>query len=184
MNIWLAFAPFLIFALICHFIGPAPALVAGAVASGLLVLRDAMAAGRSAKLLEIGTFILFAVLAAYALAFRPAWSIIIVRLIVDSGLLLIILVSLLVGRPFTIQYAREKVAPEHWSSPEFYQTNRAITLAWALAFVAIVVADLLLLTMPEAHRIGIWLTIIAIIAAIKFTDKRAEAGRDSPSPKA
>jgi hypothetical protein len=32
-----------------------------------------------------------------------------VRLRVDAGLLLIVLITLLVGKPFTLQYAREQV---------------------------------------------------------------------------
>jgi hypothetical protein len=43
--------------------------------------------------------------------------------------------SLLVNvTPFTIQYAREQVAPEFWSSPLFVRINQYITGIWGLAF--------------------------------------------------
>ena len=42
--------------------------------------------------------------------------------------------SLLAGTPFTIQYAREQVAPEFWSSPLFVRINQYITGIWGLAF--------------------------------------------------
>jgi uncharacterized membrane protein len=42
--------------------------------------------------------------------------------------------SLLVGTPFTIQYAREQVAPELWHSPAFVRVNQCITAVWGLNF--------------------------------------------------
>src|SRR5689334_12198735 len=58
--------------------------------------------------------LLFGGLTLYAVLEEPTWSVIGVRLCVDSGLLLIVLVSMAVGRPFTLQYAREQVAREFW----------------------------------------------------------------------
>jgi hypothetical protein len=85
-------------------------------------------------------------------------------------LLLIVLFSLIVGRPFTIQYAQESVPRELWSSPQFHRTNLAITLVWLAAFSAIVVADLILLYVPEVpHKVSILLTIGALYGAFKFT---------------
>lgn len=171
MSLLLAFAPFLAFAIICHLIGTLPALAAGAVVSLALIVRDAVTPGRAPKLLEIATFALFAVLLCYALVVRPEWSLIEVRLIVDCGLLAIVAGSLLVGRPFTIQYARERVPSDRWNSPEFMQINRRITGVWAGAFATMVVADIILLSSPQAHRFGILLTIAALVVAVKLTDK-------------
>ena len=42
--------------------------------------------------------------------------------------------SLLAGIPFTVQYAREKVAPELWQSPAFIRINQYITAVWGLSF--------------------------------------------------
>ena len=58
---------------------------------------------------------------------KATWSVVGVRALVDAGLLLIVLVSMAIGRPFTLQYAREQVAPEFWNSPEFVRTNYVIT---------------------------------------------------------
>lgn len=92
------------------------------------------------------------------------------RLVVDIGLLLIMVFSLAVGTPFTLQYARERVAPEHWSSPAFKQTNGAITGVWALAMAVIVAADMLLLLRPDLPRqIGIMTIVAAFVGAVKFT---------------
>ena len=50
--------------------------------------------------------IVFALLAAYTWVTAAAWTVATVRLAVDGGLLAIVLVSLAIDRPFTLQYAR------------------------------------------------------------------------------
>ncbi len=169
MGILLAFAPFIAFALIDRLSGPTEGLIAGAVVSAALLLRD-LIQGRTAKVLEIGTAILFGGLALYALLGRPSWSVVGVRLVVDAGLLLIVLASLVMRRPFTLQYARERVAPELWGEPEFVRTNYVITAVWALAFAVMVVAELVLLYVPDVPpRAGIVAIVLALVGAVKFT---------------
>lgn len=108
MGILLAFAPFLVFAFIDRIIGPTEGLIAGALASAALLVRDVLTPDRTPKILEIGTVLLFGGLALYAVLGGPTWSVIAVRLCVDAGLLLIVLATLVLGRPFTLQYAREQ----------------------------------------------------------------------------
>jgi hypothetical protein len=170
MNILLAFAPFILFVIVERLAGALPALLTATAASCALLVRDWMSQGKTLKVLEIGTAILFGGLAAYALAIGSVWSIIGVRLRVDIGLLLIVLVSIAIRRPFTLQYAREQTPPEIWNAPEFIRTNYVITAVWALAFAIMVGADLLLLYKPALPiQIGIGATIVAIWGAIRFT---------------
>ena len=88
-----------------------------------------------------------------------------------------------VGRPFTLQYAREQVAPELWDSPGFLRVNHVITGVWALAFAATVIAELALLYLPGfPPRIGIFVVVLALVGAVKFTrwyPERAGAGAGS-----
>jgi hypothetical protein len=170
MGILLAFAPFISFAIIDRVAGPLAGLSAGAIVAFILLARDGLVAGRSVKILDIGTALLFAGLVLYSLLAKPIWSVIAVRLCVDSGLLLIVLVSLAVGRPFTMQYAREQVKPEFWSSSQFRRTNYLITGVWALAFAVMVATELILLYAPGLPpRIGIIVIILALVGAVKFT---------------
>jgi hypothetical protein len=176
----LAFAPFIAFAIVDRLVGPIEGLIAGALVSLALLLRDWMSAGRSPKILEIGTAVLFCGLALYALLGGPQWTLMGVRLRVDAGLLLIVLVSMAIRKPFTIQYAREQTAKEIWDSPEFLRTNYVITAVWALAFVALVIADLILIYMPDLPpRVGILITIAALVGAMKFTAWYPERARAS-----
>ena len=171
MDILLAFAPFFAFFLIERFLDkPLVALVAGAVVSAILVAREIMRGSKQLKVLEVGTMILFAGLALYTLLTKATWSIMSVRLCVDTGLLVLVLVSMAIRRPFTLPYAREKSPPEIWKEPEFIRTNYIITAVWAAAFVVMVLADLVLLYLPGVRpAVGIIVTIAAIYGAVKFT---------------
>jgi hypothetical protein len=169
MGILLAFAPFIVFVVVQRLVGVTTGLVSAVAISALLLLRDAFR-HKTIKVLELGTLILFGGLALYAKLAHPAWSIIAVRLRVDAGLLLIVLVSLALRRPFTLQYAREQVVPELWSSPQFVRTNYVITAVWAIAFAVMVIAEAAILYMPNLPpRVGIIVTILAIYAAFRFT---------------
>ncbi len=184
MGILLAFSPFIAFAVIDRLIGPIQGLFVGTAVSAALLLRDWISPDRQAKILEIGTALLFGGLALYAVMGGDAWSILDVRLRVDGGLLLIVLVSIALRKPFTLQYAREKVPQELWQTPGFIRTNYVITAVWALAFAVMVIADLVLIYMPDlSPRFGIIATILALVGAVKFTgwypDRIAARPRES-----
>jgi hypothetical protein len=59
--------------------------------------RDWLSPNRKPKILEIGTTILFCGLAVYAFIVHPDWTIVGVRLRVDAGLLIIVLITLATG---------------------------------------------------------------------------------------
>jgi hypothetical protein len=169
MGMLFGFLPFIGFAMVDRFAGSTMALLAAAGISSAIILRD-LIIGKSPKILEIGALILFACYAAYALFADPVWSLWSLRLLVDLGMLAIVLVSIAIRQPFTIQYAREMVPPEFWHTSEFRKTNYVISAVWALAFLIMVAADALLLFVPEVPRqVGVVVTIAALAAAIKFT---------------
>lgn len=170
MGMLLAFAPFIAFAVVDKLAGGTIGLCAGAAVSAAILVRDLMSGSRAPKVLEIGTFILFGGLAAYAALLKPEWSIVGVRLRVDAGLLLIVIVSMAIQKPFTLQYAKEQTPKEIWGSPQFIRTNYVITAAWAVAFAILVVADLVMVYRPDIpQKLSIWATILALVGAFKFT---------------
>jgi hypothetical protein len=184
MGFLLAFAPFIVFAVVDRLAGGTVGLIAGAAVSAVLVFRDWIGQRRAPKILEIGTVILLGGLALYAVLSHPNWPIIDVRLRVDVGLLLIVLLSMVLGQPFTLQYARERVAPEFWANPLFIRTNYIITAVWAAAFLVTVISDLVLLYAPNlTPAVGIAATALAIAGAFKFTSwypKRVRARAQPP----
>ena len=170
MNLLLAFAPFFAFVVIERLAGVPAGLAAGAIVAAALQVRDLLTPGRRIKLLEIGTGLLFGVLTVYALTNDVQWSIAAVRLRVDAGLMLIVLASIALRQPFTLQYARETVSREHWDSPDFVHINYVISAAWAVAFGALVLADIVMAYVPALpHSTGVIATVAALIAAVKFT---------------
>ncbi len=129
------------------------------------------------KILEIGTALLFAGLAIYAIEEGQSWSVIGIRLRVDASLLLIVLISLMVGRPFTLQYARESVPSSLWQSPQLIHANYVITGAWSLAFAVMVIAELALLYVTNLPRqVGVITIVLALVGAFKFTSWYPQRG--------
>lgn len=163
MNMLLAFAPFAAFAVLEPRTGLHAALVVATLVAALLMLRDRVMRHRSLKALEVGSLALFGAL---ALVSRLPWfglSIVGVRLCVDLGLLLVIVFGLLIGQPFTMQYAVERVSPGVATTPQFRAINVMLSSAWALVFVVIVAADLAMLYVAGFTPL---LGTIAIVAAL------------------
>jgi hypothetical protein len=163
MNLLLAFTPFIVFVIVERLVSILVGLAAGAVAACALLIRDLVTPGHSVKLLEAGTLLLFGGLTLLQLLMGEQWSIADVRLRVDAGLLLIVLLTMVLGRPFSLQYARERVAPEYWEQPDFLRVNYVISAAWALAFGVLVVADVVIDVVPGLPRMG---GVVAIVAAL------------------
>jgi hypothetical protein len=171
MKILTAFAPFIAFAVVDRLVGPTEGLAVGAATSAILVARDLLSAQRSVKMLELATALLFAGLTAWSIVGHSAQSSVIgVRLSVDSGLLLIVLLSMALRRPFTMQYARESVPAEMWTNPAFIRANYVITGVWAIAFAVLVVTEAAMLYVPGMpQRAGVVAIVAAIYGAMKFT---------------
>lgn len=108
------------------------ALVLALVVSGITTARQIFS--RSLKILDTATFAFFAFIAVGLIGF--GWMILAtyMTLLVNLTLMAIAWGSLLAGTPFTIQYAREQVAPEFWHTPLFIRINQCITAVWGLDF--------------------------------------------------
>jgi hypothetical protein len=161
MSILLGLTPFIVFFVLMRLVSPLTGLAAAFAVSVLLGLRQ-WRRGESVKVLEVGSLALFGILLLYTLLAAPEWTVATVRLAVDGGLLLIVLASLAIGMPFTLQYARESVPKEFWTTPLFISTNRRITAAWAAAFAVLTAADA---AAHYAAAIPLWADIAASIAA-------------------
>lgn len=169
MGMLTGFAPFIAFFIAMRMATPLAGLAAACVVSAVLVLRMGLRR-ESLKVLEVGSLALFGLLLGYTLAAAPAWTVATVRLAVDAGLFAIVAVSLAIGKPFTLQYAKERVPQEYWQSPRFLAVNRNITLVWAVALAVMVAADA---SAEYAPAVPLWIdvgaTIAAFAAAVWFT---------------
>lgn len=169
MKIMLGFLPFVAFALASALGYSKLGLLAGALIAAASIVRDVIAPGRKPKMLEIGTFVLFSALAVFAWTVDMALSIALVRICVDGGLLLIVLMTIVIKKPFTLEYAKERVDASLWNNPSFLHTNMMVSAAWAVAFAVIVLADVALWRNVLSGRLITLIIVGALYAAIRFT---------------
>jgi uncharacterized membrane protein len=182
-NIWLGFVPWVLFAVLCRRDSLQAAVVVGLVGA-LAVGAPGVLAGRP-KLLELGTVAFFAVFVVVVFAVDPGADDFLNRYgraIATAGLALIAGVSLLLGKPFTEQYAKEQVDPSLWGSERFGALNRHFTAAWALVF-ALMACSHIVAGAIDTHRaetIFNWVIPIALIViVVKYM---ARARGEAPHP--
>jgi hypothetical protein len=169
MALFLILAPYGAFTALMLMTSPAASLFAAA-AIGLMVMAYEMLCGRSIKLLGAGSVVLFAALGCYLTLVDPTLSRSAVKIAVDAGLLGIALGSLAIGRPFTLQYAREAVDAETAALPGFLTANHVITWAWTTAFLLMLMASVLMIYLPGLPLwAGIGIAFAARNTAIYFT---------------
>jgi hypothetical protein len=170
MSILLSLSPFAVFFVLMRLHSPIAGLL-GALVASLVLLARMRRRKEAVKILEVGTLALFGLLVAYTWIGAPTWTVATVRLAVDVGLLAIVLVSLAIGQPFTIQYARERVPEQFWALPVFFTTNLIISATWAGAFAVMVAADAAAEWVPA---IPLWMdigaTLVALGGAIWFSN--------------
>jgi hypothetical protein len=145
--VFLILAPYGAFTLLMLVSSPAVSLLAAA-AIALAVIAYDIVGGRAIKMLGAGSAILFAFLGCYLLLVDSSWSNLDVKLTVDAGILTISLTSLAIRFPFTLQYAREVNDPATAAMPGFMRANYIITGAWTVAFVLMLLANVLMIYVP------------------------------------
>lgn len=161
MTIFLILAPYGVFAGLMLIGSATTSLFAAAAICVSVIVLDALG-GRSIKMLGLGSAIIFATLGTYLALSNVAWSSSAVKLAVDIGVLAIALVSLALGRPFTLQYAREMVDAKTVELPDFLSANYVITWAWVLAFLLMILANALLIYVPG---LPLWSGLAIMFAA-------------------
>ncbi len=169
MTIFLILAPYGAFASLM-LLTSAKASVFAAAAIGLAVIALDFIRGRSLKWLGAGSAVLFAALGLYLTLIDPTLGNSAVKLSVDSGIFAISLTSMLIGRPFTLQYAREAVAAETAAMPGFMRANYIITAAWTAAALVMMAANLATLYVPGPPLwLGLAIAFAARNSAVYFT---------------
>jgi len=161
MTIFLILAPYAV----CTFlmlVTSATVSVFAAAAACLLTIAIDVAHGRSVKILAAGSAIVFATIGLTLVFFHPELGLLGVKLSIDVGIFLITLGSLLLRRPFTLQYAVESVPAEIAAMPGFLRANYMITAAWTAAALLMMASNIVLLYMPG---LPIWSSLAVAFAA-------------------
>ena len=169
MTIFLILAPYGVFALSMLLMSaPISLLTAAAICLATIALDRVR--GRSLKILPFSSAILFAGIAVWLILIDPTVSDKAVRLAVDIGILAVSLGSILVGYPFTMQYALESVPSEIAAMPGFSRANYIITGVWTAATLLMTLANAAVLYVPGLPIwLGLAVTFAARNSAVYFT---------------
>ncbi|MGY4623170.1 hypothetical protein [Bradyrhizobium sp. USDA 4486] len=161
MAIFLILAPYGAFTFLMLVTSAAVSVFAASAICLATIAIDVLR-GRSAKILATGSAIMFAAIGLYLMLLDPALGTLGVKLSVDIGIFVISLGSMLVRRPFTLQYALESVPAETAAMPGFRYANYVITGAWTTAALLMAAANLVLLYIPG---LPLWSSLAVAFAA-------------------
>jgi hypothetical protein len=103
------------------------AIVISLIASLIFGFREL----RSGYILTWGTLVFFSSCAILVNIFKVVWVASQMSLLANSALAVTMWLTLLLGKPFALQYARKGLPKEHWNDPNFIRGCRFITVVWA-----------------------------------------------------
>ncbi|MBN2437240.1 MAG: hypothetical protein JXL20_01415 [Deltaproteobacteria bacterium] len=165
MGIFLSFLPWIAFWILS---GNGRYQIASLVAVCVVIVLNIRDLGKGkVKILDLGTLIFFIVLTIISFTTEAIWIDHYSAPLSDSAMFLIVLISLVMHKPFTLQYAYERVDKQFWNTPGFYKTNLTISVVWCIAFAVNAVLSFLYVKHP--YLIDWIIHILVLIAAIKFT---------------
>ena len=167
----LGFAPIVVFTMLTN-LSQDLALWASFAAAFAVGIRD-FAQERVVRLLDLGSTIIFGLLALYAGFVQPGLTIQMTRLVVDVGFFALALLSMLILNPLTLQYAREQAPGEISSRTRFVLTNYGLTALWMLAFAVMAAADALSnidkrLPLSFDAAVGLVVLVAALVVTARY----------------
>jgi len=104
----------------------------------------------------------FTAVGSYVSLIDPHLGVSAVKFAVDTGIFLVTLGSIVIGKPFTLQYAREMVDAETAKMPGFIQANYLITLAWTGASLLMMIGNIAMIYVPN---LPLWSGLLIAFAA-------------------
>jgi intracellular septation protein A len=172
LGVVLGFAPWIIFTVLCAPTTWEWATLTALLATVVLAVPD-WRRSREVSLLDVVSVVFFAVLSVLALVLDRAdllWVEDRAQLLSSAVLTLVVLVGLVIGRPFTEHYARQSVPRRYWTSPTFHRVNVVITAVWAAAFAVTTLCDVVVAIAPGTSTLLNWVVpALVIVAAVRFT---------------
>ncbi len=168
IKLLLAFSPWIAFWIISSGHSMLSLQIGICVASLLVVVMGLTKLHRGAILWAGVIFFAFALVSVAWL--KEKWVIQHLGVLASGTLFAATLLSMLLGHPFTEDYAREHVPTELWDSPAFIRSCYTATSAWGLIFVSNTLVNVAKLYWPKA---GEWLyqglEFALIISGVAFT---------------
>jgi hypothetical protein len=168
MNLVIGFAPFILFSIFSR-LSADLALWLAFAAAFVVTIRD-FVESPSLRLLDAGSFVLFALLALVRGFLAPNLSLVAVRFIAEAFLLLLLGLPLLWKKPFSIEYARLDPREAGWPQHLFLKVNYLVSGAWTMAFLIMAAADGAVAFDPELPLYAsVAISVVALALAVTFT---------------
>lgn len=170
-KIFLGFFPWIFFAV---FYGTTPCSMAFACLSALILTfvfeHEELKKG---FILPWGTVIFFIMLGLNDYFGFSPWATQHASRIINSALAVIVYISMLMGKPFSMQYARQKVAKIYWRTPTFMRINWIITALWAVLMTMMALPSYILPpnVLADSWFWGYGFSIICMVAGTLFTKR-------------
>jgi hypothetical protein len=168
MNLVVGFAPFILFTILSR-LSVDLALWVAFAAAFVVTIRD-FVESPSLRLLDAGSFALFALLALGRGFLDPNLSLAAVRFIAALSLFLLLGLPLALKRPFSVDYARLDEREAGWPPALFLRVNVLVSGAWVMAFAIMAAADGAVAFDAGLPLYGsIAISVVALAAAVTFT---------------
>ena len=166
LKLVVSFAPWIAFLVIAK--GTLLRLEIGLVVALALTVLMALLRLHRGIIMWVG-LLFFTAATVAVLGFRDMWTIKHMAVIASGALAVGAWAGLLVGKPFSLAYARQNTDPALWHQPVFIRTNVIITATWATAFTVNAALAWILMNKLMAPWAGQTLGYVVLIAAAVFT---------------
>lgn len=125
---------------------------------------------RKGFILSWGTISYFALLFFLVVVAKIPWVIDNTSMLSNLALALIAWISLFIGQPFTLQYAREQTPKQIWHTQGFIKVNQILTTVWGIIFLFSVLLHYIRIYIPQSEALlypilsygsiilGLWIT--------------------------
>ena len=88
-------------------------------------------------------------------------------------------VSIAVGSPFTIPYAKRVAPPEYWDTPMFIHINTVLSAVWATSFAAVAAISAGVLAFhPQAAGVIVLAQIAGFVIPMRISRRYPASVRD------
>lgn len=126
------------------------AIIVAAILSIIFEIRGL----KKGFVLSWGTLLFFIFMFITVVLFKNSWIAKNSWIFSNGALASIAWISILIRRPFTIQYAKEQVSKDKWQHPLFLKINYLLTTAWGLIFLINLGLHLIRIYYPSFTGLG------------------------------
>ncbi len=169
MAIFFSFVPWFIFWIFLSLRMIEIAALGGFVFALLIIIFDVWKK-YSIKILQLGTLIFFFIIAILAFVVNLDWLGRWVNPIGTIALALIMFISIIIKKPFTLQYAKETTPIVKWKSPQFIRVNYIISWVWfIMLFINSFFSVLFTTILPVKIWVNWTISLSCFGVAIAFT---------------